>query len=149
VPTIKVTVTSKVNVKTLFEDLKREVDKAVHTGAILIKAEAVKQAPSDLSNLANSIEVFEESSGDKIIYRVVAQAEYAKAVEYGSKPHTPPLDAILEWGKRRGMTQEQAYYVWKAIRKYGTRPHPYMAPSFHMYEDIVVDLVKKAVKGVV
>jgi HK97 gp10 family phage protein len=132
----------------LKKDVSKEVDRALHTGAILIKSQAVLNAPSYLGNLGRGIDVFEKSTGNTIRYEVISQANYSKAVEFGSKPHTPPLEEIVKWAVFRGMSKEDGARVWHHIRKYGTKPHPFMAPAFAMYKDDVARLVRNAVRGV-
>ena len=57
--------------------------------------------------------------------------EYAKFVEWGTLPHMPPVEAIRDWLRVKGMPQELAWAVAMAIKKNGTRPQPFIRPIFN------------------
>lgn len=92
---------------------------------------------------------------------------YARAVEYGSKPHTPPLSItepgqpLYEWvrikqlagiysvktKKRLGSKAKQidenrqmARAIWAHIRKYGTKPHPYFEQAISQTTELISKL---------
>lgn len=55
---------------------------------------------------------------------------YAAALEYGSRPHWPPISALQGWADRHGIP------VWAVARKIareGTEARPYWQPA---YEDL-------------
>lgn len=97
---------------------------------------------------------------------------YAQAVEYGSKPHTPPLSItepgqpLYEWVKIKGLAgvysvktgkrlgnkakqidenRQMARAIWAKIRKSGTRAHPYFFPALERTRDDVMRLFHEAV----
>lgn len=57
---------------------------------------------------------------------VIAHADYAAYVEYGTRPHTPPLQAISDWAYAHGM---RPYALQRAIAERGTPAQPYMRPA--------------------
>jgi hypothetical protein len=59
-----------------------------------------ERVPVAFGALRNSIEAIDEGPG---VSSVVARGAYAAAVEKGSRPHMPPVDAIEAWVKLRGM----------------------------------------------
>lgn len=67
-----------------------------------------------------------KASGNKITFRLVALAPYARYVEYGTKPHTPPLSNIIAWAISIGKDEEAGRRIWASIRHHGTRPHPFL-----------------------
>ncbi|GIV62995.1 MAG: hypothetical protein KatS3mg045_0334 [Bellilinea sp.] len=100
---------------------------------------------------------------------------YAQAVEYGTKPHTPPLSItepgqpLYEWvrikqlagvysvrtGKRLGSKAKQmdenrimARAIWAHIRKYGTQAHPYFAPAIEQTGERIMKLFEEAVEEI-
>ena len=100
---------------------------------------------------------------------------YARAVEYGSKPHTPPLSItepgqpLYEWvrikqlagvysvrtRKRLGSKAKQIYEnrqmaraIWAHIRKYGTKPHPYFEPAISQTAERISKLFEQAVEKI-
>jgi hypothetical protein len=101
---------------------------------------------------------------------------YARAVEYGTKPHTPPLSItepgqpLYEWvrikqlagtysvrtGRRLGSKAKQidenrqmARAIWAHIRKFGTKPHPYFAPAIEQTGERIMKLFEEAVEKIV
>ena len=76
----------------------------------------------ELSNTTNGIE--------SVIKPSEKTAIRAAVVEYGSKPHSPPISALQGWADRHGIP------VWAVARKIareGTQPRPYWQPA---YEDL-------------
>jgi hypothetical protein len=51
---------------------------------------------------------------------------YAPYLEYGTRPHTPPMEAITPWAEAHGMTGGQ---LWAHIKSEGTAAHPFMHPA--------------------
>ena len=91
--------------------------------AISVEAEAKTRAPVDTGRLRASLthEVLAESAsaGTNVVY--------APFVEFGTRPHFPPLGAIAGWAGHHGMSA--GALAW-AIAKHGTKPHPYLIPAF-------------------
>jgi hypothetical protein len=52
--------------------------------------------------------------------------KYAPFVEFGTRPHWPPVDAIA---KSMKVDRSTAFLIARAISRYGTRPHPYLIPA--------------------
>jgi len=84
----------------------------------------------DLGNLANSIMADMLAGGE--IVEVGPEAPYGICVEYGTRPHFPPPDALEGWARRHGF--ESAWPICKAISERGLKARPYLQPA---YEQIV------------
>lgn len=117
------------------------------------------------SNLRNSVSVtvagaasgFNRGTGNEFYeVRVGPSMRYAAAVEFGSRPHWVPLDALLEWvrlkrisgsyakpkkrggrGRRLGGKERKfredlvvASAIQRKIGFHGTRPHPFLEPTY-------------------
>jgi len=80
----------------------------------------------DTGNLANTILV-EQSRGGKTV-EVGPTAPHGPHVEFGTKPHFPPMDALEGWAKRHGM--DSAWPICKAISERGTPAQPFLLPAF-------------------
>ena len=50
-------------------------------------------------------------------------APYAIFVHEGTKPHMPPIDAIMPWAKKKGINP---WAVAMSIKKKGTKPNPFL-----------------------
>jgi len=155
----------------------RAKEAALKTG-FRIEADAKNNVPVDTGGLRASITTVEmtgstastgaygmTSAGkNEYTVKVGPNKHYGAYVEFGTRPHCPPFDAILDWVKRKGLGStvtrstnvggafganrvknrttrargrsidiEQAriaYLIMRKIQQRGTRPHPYMMPSF-------------------
>lgn len=54
---------------------------------------------------------------------------YAPFVEFGTRPHFPPLDAIRRWCSLKGIPESAAFPIAKKISEAGTPEQPFMAPA--------------------
>ena len=61
---------------------------------------------------------------------VSSTSHYAPYVEYGTRPHFPPLDAIRRWCAAKGIPESAAYPIAKKISEVGTEAQPFLWPSF-------------------
>lgn len=91
-----------------------------------IKGRAQDNAPRFDGNLVNSIQVETDSGTPMRFVRVGTNAEYAAAVESGSRPHFPPIAAITPWAKAHDMSP---FGLALSIARKGTAPHPFLGPA--------------------
>lgn len=167
-------------------DLREEIYFPIHDAmaqAGKLLEEQIKQnlidndsiATGDLRGSVSSSEV--QVTKDAIFVEVGAGRglPYAQAVEYGTKPHTPPLSItepgqpLYEWvrikrlagvysvrtGKRLGSKAKQidenrqmARAIWAHIRKFGTKPHPYFEPAIEQTKEQIRKLFEEAVEKI-
>ena len=64
-------------------------------------------------------------------YLVYFDVPYARYVEFGTAPHTPPIIALWKWARAKyGVSSEEAwriaYKVQQAIAEVGTKPRPFL-----------------------
>jgi len=133
---MKVTVTP-VGFKELRRDLKKiskemaaEVNKETYASGLDIqkaaRANLKERETWDLGNLANSILVDRTEGG--AIVEVGPTAPYGPYVEFGTKPHFPPPDALEGWAKRHGF--ESVWPICRAIAERGLPENPYLFPAY-------------------
>ena len=91
--------------------------------AFTIESSAKELAPVDTGRLRSSI-VSLLSPAQAVVR---ASAEYAAYVEFGTRPHFPPIAPLALWGKRHGGIPGWA--LARAIGRRGTRPQPFMEPA--------------------
>ena len=60
---------------------------------------------------------------------VASTSHYAPYVEYGTRPHFPPLDAIRRWCALKGIPIAAAFPIAKKISERGTPAQPFMRPA--------------------
>lgn len=83
----------------------------------------------------------------------ISLEDYWKYIEYGTKPHFPPINAIKQWIKVKPIlprplsngklptTDQLAFLIGRKISKVGTKPRPFLQKSITEF-----DLVSKMYK---
>jgi len=94
----------------------------------------------DLGNLANSIMVDPEDEG--MTAKIEVQAPYGPYVEYGTRPHFPPPDALEGWARRHGF--DSAWPICKAIADRGLKERPYLIPAYLKIRRIFFDRIVRS-----
>ena len=82
----------------------------------------------DTEALYNSI-VMQESRGG-LALTVGSTAKHAPFIEFGTRPHFPPIAPIAAWCERKLGDASAAWAVCKKIAEEGTPPRPFLAPAF-------------------
>jgi len=145
---MKVTLTP-VGYKELQRDLKKmskeiavKVKKEAYASGLDVKKEAQARLKAleawDTGHLATTILV--ERSSDGSIVEIGPTAPYGHYVEYGTKPHFPPMDALEDWARRHGM--DSAWPICKAISERGTPAQPYLLPAYLAIEGKYLNRLK-------
>ncbi len=112
----------KLNRKLYAPQLSRFFRRSGHT----ILGIALDKVPRWDGNLANSLQVETDTAVPMRFVRVGTNAEYAEAVEKGSRPHWPPLEAITPWANSHGIEPK---LLQAAIGHRGTKPNPFLEPA--------------------
>jgi len=94
----------------------------------------------DLGNLANTILVDKVEGG--LAAEIGPTAPYGPHVEYGTRPHFPPPDALEGWAKRHGF--DSAWPICLVIAKRGLPAKPYLLPAYLA----IVDKYFNRLKGI-
>ncbi len=123
--------------------LQEEIDSAATAAGLLVSGTAKRLAPYRTGNLRRSIVSQATALQGGTAAIITAAAKYARPVEYGSKPHTPPFGAIQRWARRKGLS---AGAIWMTIRRRGTKPHPFMEPALKQRQGSVVDRFTQAIR---
>jgi HK97 gp10 family phage protein len=98
---------------------------------------AVKRVPVDRGHLKNSITI--DRRGE--FARAVGSGQpYAKPVEFGSRPHWPPLSALQPWARRHGFPagRSGAFLVARSIAQGGGKAEsgqPFLNPALDDVEN--------------
>ncbi len=102
------------------EIFREEKEKALLEAGLLLEAEWKNRAPVGVTGLYGK-SIASQLSGDRVT--VGTPVEYGMIIEYGSKPHWAPLEALEMWGERKLGSAEAGRRVWYSISHHGTRPH--------------------------
>lgn len=76
---------------------------------------------------------------------VLVGAKYGGYVEFGTRPHMPPVEPLKQWAKRKLGDEKLGYPVALKIKKEGTKPQPYLYPAMEQNRDKLVALLGEAV----
>lgn len=82
----------------------------------------------DTGELYSSMQVSVSPQGRSV--RVLSTAKYAPFIEFGTRPHFPPLEPIRKWCSSRGIDESAAFPIARAIAEHGTPERPFLAPAF-------------------
>lgn len=91
-----------------------------------LQAALIKEAADELRHMAP------HHLRDKIRITkstVVIDDPSAMAIEFGARPHLPPIEGLLEWAARKGKGAGAAYRIQRSIGERGLEPRPYMRPA--------------------
>lgn len=80
----------------------RELAGAMYEAEFLVHGEIIQRTPHFMGKLMNSIQPDKPIVNfPNIVGRVGTPSPYAQPVEFGSKPHWPPIDPIIFWVRRK------------------------------------------------
>lgn len=87
-------------------------------------AEVPHGATSGLAQSAFGPEVEQDGS---VVWGFAA--EYSRFVEFGTRPHFPPVDALKRWARRVLGDESAAWPVARKIAEEGTPEQPFVRPG--------------------
>ena len=105
--------------------------------------DAKAHTPVNTGTLRNSIRA--ERAGRTTWY-IGSHVPYAAAVEYGTKPHMPPSNALQYWAKRKLGNEKLAYAVARKIAQKGTPPHRMFRNAITARAPRIKQLIQYAMK---
>ena len=76
---------------------------------------------------------------------VTPEANYAEAVEYGTRPHwvsVKPGSSLYQWARLKGINP---YALQRSIARKGTKPHPFVKPTYVKMQPRVVNDVSAGI----
>ena len=111
--------------------------------AFVVEARAKDKAPVDTGRLRAGMRTDTERLR-AIVYNPV---KYAPFVEFGTRPHFPPISAMQPWARRHGFPAGNAgaYMVARAIAARGTRAQPFLIPALKESEPEIRGLLNRAI----
>jgi hypothetical protein len=83
---------------------------------------------------------------DNIDAFVEANADYASFIEFGTRPHFPPVDALRDWAAKFLGDERLAFLVARAISRRGTLAHPFLGPALIANMPVFVQAMTAAVQ---
>jgi phage gpG-like protein len=119
---------------------------AVNEFAINVQATAkqnISDWPAvDTGRLRASVKI--ESYADGLARRVGSDVAYAPVVEFGARPHFPPIEPIREWCRRHNIPEEAAYAIALKISRTGNPARPWLFPAFEQHRQEFRNMIREA-----
>lgn len=120
--------------------------RAMTASLLLVEGDARRNVRHDTRRLMNSITHRVRGQGTRLVGEVGPSVRYGLYVERGTRPHWPPLAALVGWARRHGVSP---YAVQRGIARRGTRARPFLLPAFTRNADRIVRLFARAGQQVV
>jgi HK97 gp10 family phage protein len=126
----------------------RTLDRFVSRAAQEFAREEKLQAPKAFTILTNSVTVQKNGNSD---YQVRAGAKYARFVNDGTRPHTPPLKPLMEWLRlTKGVPAGHELYarargLQRFIAAHGTKANPFIDRTMAKMKGRVMVLLHEGV----
>jgi hypothetical protein len=102
------------------------VSRFFRSAGFRIQGRAQLNAPVDTGALKNSIGPEFDSASPMRWVRVGTNQQSAAPMEFGARPHFPPVRAITPWAQRHGI---DPFALALSIARKGTKPHPFLKPA--------------------
>jgi hypothetical protein len=130
---VKVEVKGMEDVKKAVADLflrRNEIQKEVSESAFNIqrKAKDSLRAFGAIDTGHARATTIAEFAKDGFESEIGTVAPYGIYIEFGTRPHFPPPDALEAWARHHGF--KSAWPICKAIAKRGLRARPYLMPAY-------------------
>jgi len=122
--------------------VKKQLERTMLRTTEMVKYRARELVPVDTGALRRSIRNIVQASDKEIIGRIGPTEPYGASVEFGTKPHFPPVRALERWAKKRGLNP---YVVARSIAKKGTIAHPYLIPAFKELRRRIIEEFKRTI----
>jgi len=119
---------------------------AMRDSVLQIDRDAKKNAPVSDGILRASILPGVRMSGSEVEGVVGTDLNYAPYMEFGTRPHWPPIAALERWAYKH---HTSAFLVARAIARHGTKPRRFMQQAFETNEDNIIRRFERALEEVV
>lgn len=118
----------RAKLKQVQSDLKGQpMVQGMQEATLAVTGSARRYAPVDTGRLRASIMPSVTSTGDSVRGVVGSNVKHAPFQELGTRPHWPPISALVRWAARHGIS---AYLVARAIARRGTKAIRYLERGF-------------------
>jgi hypothetical protein len=122
------------------------IAEAMRDAVLIVQRDARRAAPVNYGQLRASILPSVSAKGNSVTGVVGSNVAHAPSMEYGTKPHWPPLAVLETWARRHGTT---AYLVARAIARHGIKARYFLRNAFEDNRDRITTKFEMAVKRVI
>ena len=131
-------------IENMNEVIQNQVKREIIKSGLKVETSAKRKAPSDTGRLRSSINNQIINNGFTTIVR--ADVDYAMVVEKGSRPHFPPPSALEGWARRHN-AEGLEFAIALMIARFGTRPRPFLIPSWENEKPIFINNLKRVIRN--
>lgn len=96
---------------------------------------------TNTGRLSQSIEIEDRPFENAVI--VGTNVQYAPFVEFGTRPHMPPVEPLVEWAHLKLHDDKMGYVTARLIAKRGTKPKPFMRPAVRVGQQFFGQYVRR------
>ena len=134
--------------------VREELEAAVTEADVLLAREVREHMPTAQGTLRASVFHEETVSGLVVTGFVGSPLAYAAPVELGTRPHFPPVDALIDWVRIRfGISGDKeargvAFLVARKIARKGTKPQRPFGLAFQAQEQAVRRIFERAAANI-
>jgi hypothetical protein len=125
-------------------------DSTMHLSSLakqnLVGYQSAEVGGVDTGVLRASITPDVRMDGNDVVGVVGSSIYYAPFVEYGTRPHFPPMSALQLWAERHGV---DVFIVWRAIGTRGTKPKEFLTKAFNSAQDWIKQRFDRAAQEIV
>ena len=130
-----------------------ELRRAMVEADSLLEREVKDATPTAAGTLRGSVTHTEEVSETGVIGMTFSPLKYAEAVELGTKPHFPPIDALVDWvvqklGVPEKRARSVAFLVARKISRSGTPAHGMFQRTLAWQKSQVESIFDRAVERI-
>ena len=119
---------------------------AMRDSTLQLQRDARIFAPVDTGRLRASIIPTIRSTPASVEGVIGTNVEYAPYMEFGTRPHFPPIAALQVWADRHGVN---VYYLAKLIGARGLEARKYMQKSFEKNKSAIERRFERAIAEIV
>lgn len=119
---------------------------ALTKAVILLESAAKRGAPVDTGRLRASITHEVDSRPVPLFGKVGTDVFYAPYVEFGTRPHWPPVSALATWARRHGFAS--AFIVARTIAARGTKARHMFRTALEDNRERIEQLLREAGKRI-
>lgn len=131
--------TVRIELQKLTAEIQLAIRRALIKATLLVETKAKLDTPVDTGRLRDSI----VSKVDGLMGSVGSSVEYAEFVEYRTRPHFPPPQALEGWAGRVLGDKGLAFIVARGISLHGTKAQPYLIPALEHSSEAISDIFFK------
>lgn len=119
---------------------------ATRDATLYVVRDARRLSPVDRGVLRASILPEVKSTGKEVIGVVGSDQKHAPFMEFGARPHWPPIAALATWARRHGTSP---FLVARAIARNGIKERRFLRGALEINRDRINRRYERAVRDIV